>query len=323
MNDLRLLNKKTLIYKIDHNNPKLLIEIDKHLAEKINSMQDVYPIYNLLVRTSRGIYMPNVQNKISDVFMESIKKGNLTIDAIVRYCSWLNSKTQYKVLNIWLDEKNVSYEYITNCWMTNFETSNDEVKLKVLSKLIEIYKEYKSRKNMNLIEKIFNGFDEENVEGACKILANSSSSVASLLLQRSDIPNEFIIKGLRALSKVSQPREIKGKFDLENLKYLGPKARLKVMKHLMGINCPYYQFKKERKENPNDRYYLSADRTHRLQRRALRVSFPFKEIPKREDLELFLFPCTMHYNEDVIEILERFDTLKNKQISKEKANAYI
>jgi len=155
----------------------------------------------------------------------------------------------------------------------------------VLEKLIKLYKKKKSKSRIEDIYDMFQNIDVQNLSKACELMAKSTPAVTAGLLNREDVPEKYIIKGLKALSKLSKQRDIKVKIDFKTLEHLGPKSRLDAMKQLMGIMNSWYRLKQ--------------------------TELPFKENPTKESIEKFLFPCSFKYNEEVSKLLKRFDEITN------------
>ena len=111
------------------------------------------------------------------------------------------------------------------------------------------------------------------------------------LLARNDLPEEYVIMGLKSISKLSRQRNVALEIDLDALKNLGPKSRLEAMKQLLGLVYSYNRIKP--------------------------TKLPFKNTPNREDIEKFLFPCVLKYNEEVSLIIKRYEELVANTKSKE------
>ena len=71
------------------------------------------------------------------------------------------------------------------------------------------------------------------------------------------------------------------------LKHLGPKSRLDAMKQLLGMLGYYYSSNK--------------------------YQHPFKTLPERSDVLEFLFPCSLKYNDQVKELVKRYDELTRQK----------
>jgi hypothetical protein len=127
---------------------------------------------------------------------------------------------------------------------------------------------------------------DDKLPMACEALSSGTPAVSAILLSRNGIPEDFTIKGLKAISKLSKQKNINIKISFDMLKHLGPRSRLDAMKHLLGIitNC-----------NSKQR------------------ELPFTKLPMREDVEFFLFPCSIKYNSEVVELVEHFSNLTGQR----------
>ena len=131
---------------------------------------------------------------------------------------------------------------------------------------------------------MFQKVNDDNLDEACELLANSTPAIIACILNRDGISEKYVVMGLKALSKLTKQRNIMVKLDFNALEHLSPKGRLEAMRHLMGIINKWGSRPKE---------------------------LPFKTMPTKYDIERILFPCSMKYNEEVTNLLKRFDEISN------------
>ena len=81
------------------------------------------------------------------------------------------------------------------------------------------------------------------------------------------------------------------------------------MKQLMGLFNSFYKFQKKY----GDKYYYSYRLSDaRSKYEELKNKVPFKKTPTKEEVEQFLFPCSIKYNDEVIELIKRFEEIQNQ-----------
>jgi hypothetical protein len=257
-------------------------EIDPYLAKKLNIADDIFSYYYHFSFLYIADKMPLTVNKISKVLRDAIDKSEIEWERLRIIGHWADSDLAKTVLNHWMDDKEESLSVPR--WIFK-HIIDDRLHISILKKLIKLYRKKKSR---NIVEDIYNIFqkvDAENLPEACELIVKSTPAVVVLLLNKENIPEKYIIEGLKALSKLNKQRNIKTKIDFKTLEHLGPKSRLDAMKQLMGIMSNWYRLKQ--------------------------TELPFKEIPTKESIEKFLFPCSFKYNEEVSKLLKRFDEMTN------------
>lgn len=301
-----------LAYSLDPMDKNLCASIDGHLANRLENMDMLLEIYYYLCYGDIHSLLPETKKKVNELLSAEIKsKKEIQWWQFKRFAAWLNDELKSALADEWLENDNIDLD---DGWMVSSLQDDTETNIKVLTKLTRMYKKKKSAQNIKIMEKIFVGFDKDRIDEACALLAKSTPAVAATLLCRNDIPDKYTITGLRSISKLSKQRNIDIQIDFDMLKHLGPKGRLDAMKQLMGMFDKYYQFKRDQaarmKNNPNyNNYSYSYNKERKLKSKAGTFNLPFKEVPKREDIERFLFPCSLKYNDEVVSMIERFDEL--------------
>jgi len=303
MSDLENAELWELAYDLDPYNADKCAEVDPHLANKIEDINDLSQIYYYLCYGSVQKNLPATRNKVNQLFLEELKKGE-GIDwfKFRRFYDWLGTDIKQQLAEKWLDDDESAADTV---WVVNTTDFTSEIGIKILEKLTKIYKKRKSKQNIHLIETIFVSLDKDFINDASKILASSTPAVAASLLRRSDIDEKHTLKGLKALSKLSKQRDVEIKIDFDMLQHLGPKGRLDAMKQLMGMFDKYYKWQQQYNTQDNRYYY------RRRKPKERKYDLPFKEVPSKDDVEKFLFPCSLKYNDEVVAMMERYNELVN------------
>lgn len=301
-----------LAYNLDPTDKDLCASIDVPLASKLEDMDMLLEIYYYLCYGDIHKLLPETKKKVNELLSGQIKSETETQWwQFKNFASWLDDDLKSTLVNEWLDNDEIDLD---DGWMVESLKDDTDTNIKVLTKLTRMYKKKKSANNIKIMERIFIEFDKDRIDEACALLAKSTPAVAATLLRRNDIPDKYTITGLRSISKLSKQRDIDIRIDFDMLKHLGPKGRLDAMKQLMGMFDKYYQFKRDQvamqKANPvNYNNYGNSYKERKLKLKAVEFRLPFKEVPKREDIERFLFPCSLKYNDEVVSMIERFDEL--------------
>ena len=259
--------------------------VDPYLAQKITDERELFANYHLFAY-ARAASVPLTFKKINKI-LSIVIDANLIdtewrkVATFARY-NWLSCELRDKMLKLWINNNDIKFSAE---WVYLGVDKDSEYYLPVLEKLISIYKSKKTKHRIKHINKIFINTDKKWLHQACEILSNASGAITVCLLNRDDIADKFIIKGLRALSKLSKQRDINIKINFQNLEQLSPKMRMDAMTQLMGVISNW--------------------------NRSARTELPFKIVPTRDDLEQFLFPCSLKYNDKVSILLKRYDEIIN------------
>ncbi len=263
---------------------------DAIIASKINSLDNIIECnsffawnYNLQEK------MPLTKTKFNNILKEHIDAGgakDFPSWFISSLSAWLEDSTRKLLLDKWLaDDQNNGIDLP---WLLRYAEQDNELYLKILKKLVKSYKDNKSYENINNINDLFNKIESKNLDEACAVLSEATPGIAVCLLSRADISDDYVLQGLKSLSKLSKQRTINIKLDFEMLAKLGPKARLDAMKQLLGLFSKWYA-----KKNG---------------------VLPFKTIPNKEEVANFLFPCSVKYNKEVSDVLQKFDEITQSQL---------
>jgi len=298
-----------LAYNLDPTNQDLCAHIDGHLANKLEDMDNLLEIYYYLCYGEMHTLLPSTKKKINELLSEELKDvDNIQWWQFKNFAQWFEGDLKDTLAKEWLDNDNADLDV---AWMVNSLDADIDTNLKILEKLVRMYKKKKSSEIVNVMERIFVGMVSDRIDEACAIVSKSTPAVIASLLKRNDISEKYTLKGLKALSKLSKQRELNIQIDFDTLKHLGPKARLDAMKQLMGMFDKYYQFKQTVK--PSNYSYGYNYKERRLKSKAKEYSLPFKTVPKKEDIERFLFPCCLKYNDEVVSMMQRFDELTSQK----------
>jgi hypothetical protein len=293
-----------LAYTLDPTDSDLCSKIDPHLAGKLDNLNRLSEIYYYLCYGDMHLLLPLTKKRINQLLLKELNDlKNVQWGQFKNFITWLSDDIKKVLAKEWLNNDDI---VLDDSWMADSVSTDTDTNLQVLSKLVRTYKKRKSSQSIKIMEKVFLNFESDSVEKACEIISKSTPAVMASMLKRTDIPEKYTIKGLKALSKLSKQRDVNIEVDFEMLKHLGPKGRLDAMKQLMGMFDKYYQFKQQNK-NVSTRGYGYNWKERRLKRNAKEYSMPFKEVPSRDEIERFLFPCSIKYNDEVVSMIERFD----------------
>lgn len=285
---MSLFNSETtlldLIYSINPDKAEKCSEVDNYLPDKLDWETLGLVTYHLGY-SSLPIIMPNTKRKINQIIVEALSGEFNSWYSLKTFNNWLEPETVLTAMKKWADGDDTE-----TSWIAGNLIYVNEMGDKILQKMVSIYGYHKSKCHIRNIEKVFKCIPIDNMVSACKILSESSPAVSVCLLSREDVPEEYIVVGLKSLSKLSRQRNIVADVDFQALKTLGPRSRLDAMKQLLGMIDKY---------------------------RANGFEFPFKTTPTREEVEQFLFPCSMKYTEEVSLIVKKYEELVNKTNNKE------
>lgn len=267
-----------ILMNLNPGDKSLCAQLDPHLANKIVDLESTAEVFYYLCYGNAHEVLPQTRDKLNSIFENHID-NNDTLDwwRIEAYKRWLNEGVKKKVLEKWID----SDEHFT--WIVEIMSSVGDLAVPALNKLSKCYKKRRSIQNAKAIETLFLSIDGEHVDEACEIVSSATPAISVCLLSRNDVNEKYTLKGLKSLSKLSRQRSIETKIDFSMLGNLGPKARLDAMKQLLGMLDSYYAMKQ--------------------------TDNPFTKTPSRDEVEEFLFPCSLKYNEQVVELMSEFDKL--------------
>lgn len=263
---------------------------DAIIASKINSLDNIIECNSFFAWNSHlQEKMPHTKSRFNDILKNHINAGgakDFPSWFISSLSAWLEDSTRKLLLDKWLTEE--QNNNIDLPWLLRYAEQDNDLYLKILKKLVKSYKENKSYENIQNINDLFNKIEAKNLDEACAVLSEATPGVAVCLLSRSDISDDYMLQGLKSLSKLSKQRTINIKLDFNMLGKLGPKARLDAMKQLLGLFSKWY-----------------AKKTSVL---------PFKTMPNKEEVANFLFPCSVKYNKEVSDVLQKFDEITQSQL---------
>ena len=270
----------TLLYKLRYDN--ILPETDNSIANLLIDLDTLKCVYFWLCYSDIHSKMPITKSKINSIIIKSLKLDDFLI--YNTYKKWLDDNSIKAMESLWLgdlsDDVNILQKGI---WLLDFAEISDSKILKYLKKAVDLYKHKRTKENLDLILKLFSGVNKQLANDASKLLLDGTATVKHLLLLRSDVEDKYTIEGLKALSKLSTQKDLQEvSLDFNKLSVLGPKSRLDAMKQLFGV-------------------------AQKFKSRGWKL--PFKTIPTKEDVDKFLFPCSLKYNEEVLKITKEFNDL--------------
>lgn len=258
-------------------------EKDDLIASKIHSSEDLADIYFLISYGKYYELMPNTRIKINSIISKSIHENSIDWDLTYSLRSWLNPDNKLSILDKWASvENNCHPMWVPHIPLHDVVLSNTNV----LSKSVEVYKYNRRESVLRGISNVFKSICSSKLDEASDILSKSTSSVASILLSRDDVSEKYMLCGLKAVSKLSRQKNFSIKIDFSMLEKLGPKSRMDAMKQLLGI-AGFYRTK--------------------------HIDLPFKSTPSIDDVKTFLFPCSIKYNTEVIDLVDRFSELTGQR----------
>lgn len=262
-----------IVSKINPKDRDACLKIDNELSRHLEDIDDIYSIY---------YYIPH--NSFCDLFKETTEKINLIVfnhlnntEEIVQWyrlrslSQFFTNETKESLIKRWISEpEDYAVEYISG-----IVPSDNDIIITFLDKAVSCYKKKKSWRNLNIIEQTFKKVSTDLLESACKTLISSTPAVAACLLSRSDISDEYTLKGLKSISKLKAKHTVQKTIKLEMLRQLGPRGRLDAINHLL------YE--------------------------VLHGSVPLDPMPTKEELQEFLFPCALKYNDEVIKAIQSYE----------------
>lgn len=269
-------NAITVAFKLDASDPSLCKEIDPHLAERLKTLNDLKDIYFYLRCGDLCNVMTETRNKVNDLLLDYLENSDVNWKLFEKLNRWLDNSVKGKLVDIWLDSEDVNPD---SMWIGESIPSDHKENVKALKRFVDIYRANRSNDNLTIIESLFKNIGSDKLGEACDVIAKSTPAIACILLCREQVSDDYTIKGLKAMSKLSKQRSVEVKIDFDMLKHLGPRGRLDAMKQLLGMMNKWGSKKRE---------------------------LPFKSLPTREEVEFFLFPCSIKYNEEVVELVNHF-----------------
>lgn len=322
----------TYVYDL-RGHPENCSSADQKLAEGIKELTDFSILYYYI--STMQDQLPHTKAKFNEL-LEKFFEDDKDLDSypISMYNDWIDVSNKKNLLDKWAND---NYKVDSD---TILELLNDkdvvgnlkEKSVEILDKFLKAYRKNKSQKNIDFINGIYLKTDPQYLDDICKVISKSTPAVSVNLLNRSDIKDEYILAGLKSLSKLSSQRDIDHKIDFKLLEKLGPRGRLDTMKHLFGLLDYEYQnlksshkaaleeqVRRQSNTSPNsgNRYsyhrsyscYLDPSYYENKMRELARQYMPFKKMPSKQDIDKFLFPCSLKYNEEVKTLVERYDDI--------------
>ncbi len=304
-----------LSYHLQSSAPEKNKEVDPFFANKLESIDDLYSIQYYISYKNVADDMPETKEKINKLFAEEFAKNNLAnISKIQSFRAWISDDTKKKFRDWWITQEETSQLYKS---MSDFNCMFSEPNTKILEKLLLIYKSFRKKEVVDLIEKAFINLPDESAAEGCELLYRATPAISVLLLKK-NVGEKYSLKGLKSLAKLSKQRDINVKINFAQLESLGPRGRLDAIKQLMGMYDEYYKYNK-RIEEYNRQNPGYANRTwvtgyeRRLKEKAIIPKMPFETVPTKEEIDRFLFPCSLLYNSEVLEISEKFSEFLKAQ----------
>lgn len=272
-------------YLFECENKSNYSECDKNISSRLDSKTLLYAYYHIKNKSYLIKHLPETVLKINSVILEddNLKKSSLIVKALL---PWLSDDTILNVVQSSITDEeflrfyNCAYDVVNKAFDLKPEMINT-----ALNTSIGIYSKHPKLDYLEGIKFMFQSAPLSELDNMCKILCSGTPTVASCLLSRSDISDEYILVGLKSLSKLSKQKSISVKINIEMLKKLGPKSRLDAIKQLLGL------MKYGGRTTP---------------------SMPFDPIPSKDQLRDFLFPCSIKYNSEVSDVMSKFSEILNQ-----------
>lgn len=275
------LDFRSLTYRIYRNSPESP-ELDEALSSKLN---DIELFKHLWYQSCYISSYPKTAAKINEIILEFLKQPNdqhwSKIYGLVEY---LTREVKVKLLDCFVAGSSIpSYQvakYIVADYPHNFE-------------LLITFRDKYRRSSSNYayyegVKTAFINLRKEDLDKGCVALKESTPAIRSLLLLREDINEENMLAGLKALSKLSVGRKVGVKVKLDMLRKVSPKARLELVKHLIGYSSRGYYY--YRRIKPAE----------------------FEVLPTKEELAELLFACSLKHNDEVAKVVNYYETYLNR-----------
>lgn len=298
-----------IVYKIDPNNIGKCASMDELLASKLTDWDQFSSVWYYLNSNDLPPVMPKTKARINQIAQQELKENiaNFSWWRLNDFSEWLDDSTEKIIVKEWL--ANVvqipSYRISSLC----AKQASGEFGTTILARVLSEYKKRKSGYILESVGNIFARIRDEDLDEACELLVNSTPAVSACLLKRDNIPAKYMPKALKSLGKLTRQKKIGVKIDFESLQGLGPRERLNVMQQLLGTYDRYYKLMSYYKAaGQNNSYYYNRYEEY-YKKYGVQNEFPFKEIPNKDDVERFLFPCSLKYNKEVNEIMARYNEL--------------
>jgi hypothetical protein len=288
--------------------------VDPDIANEIGSIDRLACVSYYLSAYDRYIKeLPKTKIKINEVCLTHLQTEKIEWFLLRRFYSWFETETRLAILNKWLVDDTATDTSDFGVFVGDQEImASNPRSVEILKKLVNMYNGHKSQRSVKIIENFFKLINKDYLDEACAVISEATPAVAASLLTRGDVKDEYMLGGLKAISKLSRQRNIDVKIDIKLLENLGPKSRLDAMYQLLGMLDAYVKYQTQmeasRKNNPNS-YTGYSYYEQKLKARSKEYTLPFKEIPSKEEIEKFLFPCALKYNSEVSELVERYDKL--------------
>ena len=267
-------------HKLDVTDVASCTKADPGLAEELRNTEDIKDVYYYLQCGRFHDIMPLTRSKINHLLLNELSSTPKTNWVFYeKFQKWLDDPIKNKLVDRWLDSEEVNSK---STWIGTSIPLGHKTSVKALGKFIMLYKKNRGTTNLTIIENLFKNIKEDQLEEACELISKSTPAVSCLLLSKENLTDKYTLIGLKAMSKLSKQRSIDIKIDFDMLKHLGPKSRMDAIKQLIGMLDKWGSRKRE---------------------------LPFKVMPTREEVEFFLFPCSIKYNEEVVELVTYFSNL--------------
>ena len=290
-------------------------EADLELANHINSIEDLMNISDYITSYARfDSVLPFTAYKIRDLCITNLNSENIEWSLLRRFYPWFNDTIKNSITEKWLTNEQATDIDDFDIFINGSVCSDNPKNIDVLKKLLKIYSSRKSQKITKMVENLFKMIGKDYISDACEIISESTPAISVILLSRMDVQDKYTLKGLQSISKLSRQRNVEVKIELSMLENLGPRSRLEAMKQLLGMFDAYVQYKKQmddyQKQNGQQNYYRSNYVEQKLKNKSKEYTLPFKTVPQKEEIEKFLFPCALKYNEEVSNLLKRYNQLE-------------
>ncbi|MFA5024263.1 MAG: hypothetical protein WC523_04865 [Patescibacteria group bacterium] len=282
-------------------------DLDLRMAVLLCTINDIDSVAYQINYGNVSLF-PKTKEKINSLILNELSAadGKKSISKYVLVLKWLDEPLKYSIADAWLTSCESNYFGSKVKELVSFVFDKQaSYRVKIIAKLVSMYKGTKNPELTECVYSFFSKMDDENLKQCCGIINSSTPLMKVALLQRSDVSDRYILSGLKALSKLQSQKKLPIKIDFKLLEKLQPNGRLKAMQQLLGMFDRYYiSMKHYEKWYPNQ--YRHGQAKDNFKNYGIQ-ELPFKEIPSKEDMDKFLFPCSLKFNDKVSALMGKYE----------------
>ena len=305
------------IYLLDRSDRNDLAKADVKVAEALDSMDRLsevrFILYRYIDKAKRGL-LPKIKGRVNELSRKVLsERRGVDWYEMLSYYDWWERDVKIEVVNRALSKDGAIEVGDFKAFV--LEKGKDVYDVmerlheRIIDKLLIIYKRRKSWSAVECIEIAFREAPAESVEVLCKALSNSPPSVKVCVLCRNDITPEYIMVGIKALSKLTTQRDVVVKLEFGLLHRLGPRDRLLAIRQLFGMLGSTYRNWMWLKNSGYVESYRRQAFKEKYDRFVAEYVSPFVTNPTKDEFGELVFACSIKKSEEVSEILNRYDEL--------------